>query len=83
MTATVKTPSKGLRPGSGSKCLVPACGRSAERRGCCRACYASFWRQVRDKKISWKKLENNGLILPAERGKVSAAARAVRNLKGN
>ncbi len=69
------------KPASASRCLVPNCGGPSERRGNCRNCYASFWRQVKLGKITWKKLINAGLTLPAERGKVSLAAKAVRKIK--
>lgn len=66
---------------SASKCLVPKCTGTSERRGVCRNCYAAFWRQVASKKITWKKLVNAGLILESNRGRVrSLAGRAVENI---
>lgn len=56
--------------------MVPNCTGKSEQRGVCRNCYMAFWRQVKAKKITWKKLENNGLILKSERGRLRSAAGA-------
>lgn len=61
---------------SKARCLVPGCKGESDRRGVCRNCYAVFWRQVKASKTSWKKLENAGLILKSERGRLRSAAGA-------
>ena len=82
VTATTrKPPAKSLSPGGDSKkCLVPDCARKAVRRGCCAACMAAFYREVRAKKITWKKLIDRGLVLPCRPGKRSPAGNAIRKL---
>lgn len=66
--------------GVSRKCLVPNCSRQAEKRGCCGACINVFYRGVRAKKMSWKKLINQGLVLPPRSMKRSPAAVAVEKI---
>ena len=67
LMVTPKTPSDSCNPDSESqkpKCLVPNCEAEARSRGVCRNCMAVFYREMRAKKVTERKLIEKGLLLP-------------------
>lgn len=54
------------------KCLIDKCARSAAKRGLCLVCYSHAKRRVDGKEVTWKRLEELGLVIP-ESGPFDAA----------
>lgn len=48
-------------------CMIEGCDRQATSRGLCSTCYKNAKDLVDTNKVSWKTLENMGMILPGKR----------------
>lgn len=45
------------------RCITPKCGKTPYARGLCNTCYQRVLYKVRLQKVTWKRLENEGVVL--------------------